>query len=47
MGCPPGSLGTDFVRDLGEVGGYRFADGKLVLTLRVDSGSMHFAPLAR
>jgi heat shock protein HslJ len=47
MGCPPGSLGTDFVRDLGEVGGYRFADGKLVLTLRVDSGSMYFAPLAR
>jgi heat shock protein HslJ len=47
MGCPPASLGTEFVRELGEVGGYRFADGKLVLTLRVDSGSMYFASLAR
>jgi heat shock protein HslJ len=47
MGCPPGSQGTEFLRQLAEVGAYRFADGNLVLTLRLDAGSMYFAPLAR
>lgn len=47
MGCPPGSQGTEFLRQLAEVGAYRFADGSLVLTLRLDAGSMYFGPLAR
>ncbi|MET0733243.1 MAG: META domain-containing protein [Casimicrobiaceae bacterium] len=47
MGCPHGSQGTEFLRQLAEVGTYRFADGSLVLTLRLDAGSMYFAPLAR
>jgi len=47
MGCPAGSQDTEFLRQLREVGGYRFADGDLVLALHPDAGSMRFAPLAR
>jgi heat shock protein HslJ len=47
MGCPPGSKDTEFLRQLGDVAGYRLVDGNLVLALNSDSGSMRFAPLAR
>lgn len=47
MGCPPGSQGTEFLRQLAQVGAYRFVDENLVLTLRLGAGSMTFAPLAR
>ena len=47
MGCPPGSQDGEFLRQLAQVVGYRFAAGNLVLTLKLDSGSMRFAPLAR
>jgi heat shock protein HslJ len=47
MGCPPGSQGSEFLRELPQVSTYVFASGNLVLTLRVDAGSMYFAPLAR
>jgi heat shock protein HslJ len=47
MGCPPGSQGTEFLRQLSLVGDYLFANGNLVLTLRLDTGSMYFAPLPR
>ena len=47
MGCPPGSQGTEFLRQLSLVGAYLFASGNLVLTLRLDTGSMYFAALPR
>ena len=47
MGCPPGSQGSEFLRELQQVAAYVFAGGNLVLTLRVDAGSMYFVPLAR
>ena len=47
MGCPPGSKGTEFLRELGQVSAYLIADGDLVLTLRPDTGSMRFSALAR
>jgi heat shock protein HslJ len=47
MGCPPGSQGTEFLRQLAQVGAYLFVDGNLVLTLRLDAGAMTLAPLAR
>ena len=47
MGCPPRSQGTEFLRQLSLVGAYLFANGNLVLTLRLDTGSMYFAPLSR
>lgn len=43
--CPPGSKDTEFLRGLNQVSGYLFRGGDLVLTLKVDSGSMHFSPL--
>lgn len=41
--CPPDSQDKDFLKGLAEVGAYQFADGKLVLLLKLDSGSMTFA----
>jgi heat shock protein HslJ len=47
MGCPPGSQDSEFLRQLAQVDGYRIEAGNLVLTLKLDSGSMRFVPLAR
>jgi len=44
MGCPPGSKGTEFVRQLADVDRYDFVDGNLVLTLKSNAGAMRFAP---
>jgi len=42
--CPPGSLGDDFTRYLTEVATYAFTDdGKLLLELPVDSGTLTFS----
>jgi para-nitrobenzyl esterase len=40
--CPPGSKDTEFLRELGAVSGQLFRGYDLVLTLKVDSGSMSF-----
>ncbi len=42
MGCPRGSQGAEFARQLERVAGYRVADGNLVLTLRDGGGAMSF-----
>src|SRR5262245_4310989 len=42
--CPPGSLGNEFVRQLGMVSSYLFHGGNLVLEFKFDSGTMTFAP---
>jgi heat shock protein HslJ len=47
MGCPSGSKGTEFVRQLAEVSGYDFADGDLVLTLKSKAGAMRFTSAAK
>jgi heat shock protein HslJ len=47
MGCPSGSKGTEFVRQLAEVNGYDFVDGDLVLTLKGNAGAMRFAPATK
>jgi len=47
MGCPPGSKGTEFVRELTEVGGYDFVDGDLVLMLKSNAGAMRFKAAAK
>ena len=47
MGCPAGSKGTEFVRQLAEVSGYDFVDGDLVLTLKSNAGAMRFTPAAK
>jgi heat shock protein HslJ len=47
IGCPRGSKDTEFLRQLGEVAGYRFVDGDLVLALKADAGSMRFTPATR
>ena len=41
--CPPESLSEEFLKQLGEVGGFLMQDGKLYLTLKLDVGSMEFA----
>jgi len=41
--CPPGSKDADFLRGLAAVSGQLFRGNDLVLTLKVDSGSMIFA----
>jgi heat shock protein HslJ len=46
-GCPPGSKDSEFLRALGDVAGYRFIEGDLVLALKLDGGAMRFAPAAR
>jgi heat shock protein HslJ len=44
--CPPGSLGDEFVRQLGNVSSYLFDGENLVLEFKFDSGTMTFAPSA-
>ena len=44
--CPPGSLGSEYVRQLGMVTSHLFHEGKLVLEFKFDSGTMTFAPSA-
>jgi uncharacterized lipoprotein YbaY len=46
MACPPDSLDTEFLQGLQEISSYFLQDGNLVLELKVDSGSMVFAPAA-
>jgi heat shock protein HslJ len=47
MGCPSGSKGTEFVRQLADVVRYDLVDGDLVLTLKSNAGTMRFTPAAR
>ena len=47
MGCPAGSKGTEFVRQLADVDGYDFVDGNLVLRLKSNVGAMRFATAAK
>jgi heat shock protein HslJ len=42
--CPPGSQDTVFLRDLFQVATYVFDGPRLVLNMRLDSGSMVFSP---
>jgi heat shock protein HslJ len=42
--CPEGSFSDAFLKDLGEVGGATMDGGNLVLMLKMDSGTMTFAP---
>jgi heat shock protein HslJ len=44
--CPEGSLSDEFVKELGQVNGYLMQNGKLYLTLKLDTGSMEFASAA-
>ena len=41
--CPPDSQDTEFLKELTEVTSYLFADGKLILELKLDTGGMTFA----
>jgi heat shock protein HslJ len=40
--CPPDSQADIYVQQLGTVVGYAFENGELFLTMKLDSGSMHF-----
>ena len=42
VGCPPGSLGDRFARDVGRVSSYFVRDGDLFLEMPVDSGTLRF-----
>ena len=42
--CPPPQLDERVIRDLASVAGYRFADGRLYLTLRADGGIYEWQP---
>ncbi|MCC7161504.1 MAG: META domain-containing protein, partial [Anaerolineae bacterium] len=42
VACPEGSLGDEYVRQLGLVSSYFIRDGKLVMEFKFDSGSMTF-----
>jgi heat shock protein HslJ len=44
--CPPGSLGDEFVKQLGNISSYLFKGENLILEIKLDSGSMTFAPSA-
>jgi heat shock protein HslJ len=44
--CPPGSLGDQFVRQLSNISSYLFKDENLILEIKLDSGTMTFAPSA-
>ena len=46
VACPAGSLGDEFVRQLGTVSSYLFDGDNLVLEFKFDSGTMTFAPSA-
>jgi len=43
VACPPDSQADQFLKGLAEVGSYMFADGRLVLLLKLDAGSMTLA----
>lgn len=43
MGCPAGSLDTEFLRQLSQIKSYLFKDGNLYLELPIDTGSMEFS----
>jgi heat shock protein HslJ len=43
IGCPPGSLGTDYLRYLDEAVSHVFREGKLYLALPADAGIAEFA----
>jgi len=45
MMCPPGSRDAEFLQGLANVSAMLFRGSDLVLTLKVDSGSMRFTPL--
>ena len=47
MMCPPGSRDAEFLQGLVNVSGLLFRGNELVLTLKVDSGSMRFTPSRR
>ncbi len=42
MACPSDSRDADFLKGLGNVSGHLIRGNDLVLTLKVDSGSMQF-----
>lgn len=42
VGCPPGSLGDRFARDVGRVSSYFVRDARLFLEMPVDSGTLRF-----
>ena len=42
MACPPDTRDTEFLKGLGAVSGHLIRGNDLVLTLKVDSGSMQF-----
>jgi len=44
MACPPGSLDSRYLRDLGRATIFFVEGGRLFLDLPMDSGTMHFAP---
>lgn len=44
MMCPAGSRDTEFLKGLGNASGLLFRGNDLVLTFKVDSGSMRFTP---
>ena len=44
--CPPGSLGDEFVKQLVNIRSYLFKGENLILEIKMDSGSMIFAPSA-
>jgi len=46
VACPPGSLGDEFVKQLGNIRSYFFKGENLILEIKMDSGSMIFAPSA-
>jgi heat shock protein HslJ len=41
--CPPGSLDSQFIQELGEAGGFKFEPGHLKLILKSEVGTMEFA----
>jgi heat shock protein HslJ len=44
VACPEGSLGDQFVKNLGEANSYFFDGDDLIISLMFDSGSMRFGP---
>jgi heat shock protein HslJ len=44
--CPHGSLGDEFVKQLGNIRSHFFKGENLILEIKMDSGSMIFAPSA-
>jgi heat shock protein HslJ len=44
--CPPGSLDSEYLKELGEVAQYLIQDGSLVLNFKLDSGGMTFTAAA-